>query len=114
MNTSNTHGYELTIPNIKELDFFLNVNFVDYEVRLFWNSIQEFSANIFSIPTKPHKLLLRRKYYLRYNNNNGGEGRLDAKIVMVWPNGSIEILQQFNINECTPKVIEIPFMLKPL
>jgi len=85
---------------------------VDYEVRLYWQNTVVLGAKAHDTP-KTAPLLRKRKYCVRYNNNDGGDGRLNFQVVQILNGVEQEILAVDNSAILGPRVIEIPFMLWP-
>jgi len=111
MNTSN---YKIAVKKDPQSRFFLIVERVDYELRLFWKRKEFFSVRKKQIPSEPFELKPRRKYLLRYNNNDSGEGYLKYKILQILPNGIEEEVLEADLQAIDgPQVVEIPFMLWP-
>ena len=107
-------NYKIAVKKEPQSRFFLIVERVDYELRLFWKRIEFFSVRKKQIPTEPFELKPRRKYLLRYNNNDSGEGYLKYKILQSLPNGIEEEVLKGDLQAIHgPKVVEIPFMLCP-
>lgn len=109
MSTSN---YKIAVKKDPHSRFFLIVERVDYELRLFWKRKEFFSVQKINMPSEPFELKLRRKYLLRYNNNDSGEGYLKYKILQSLSNGIDEEVLKGDLQAIHgPKVLEIPFML---
>lgn len=98
---------------LKEGDrLIFEVNRVDLEVRLYWHDVAVYYLSRDGAPGDPFDLALNRKYVLRYNNNDGGEGYLSCHIATVSPSGVRSIcypIEHAGING--PFVIEVPFLL---
>ena len=93
----------------------LIVQSIDFELRLYNKNGLFFSVNrntLTEVIQNNHfpRLHLNRKYLLRYNNNDGGAGRLNFTIIQFIPNRHPIVVEQYNINSIIgPNVIEIPF-----
>ena len=96
----------------------LIVESIDFELRLYNSNGLFFSVNRDTLPGVKQnnyfpRLHLNRKYLLRYNNNDGGAGRLNFAIIQFIPNRRPIVIERYNINSISgPSVIEIPFGIK--
>jgi hypothetical protein len=93
---------------------FIVFDCVDYEVRVYWRKTELLSFSLVEEPTAPLELRPRRKYVLRYNNNDGGRGTLRFRIYHESADGDtsdILAVRQEAIRGA--KVVEIPFLLYP-
>lgn len=105
-----------TIPVTREQlaggELALCVAAVDNEVRLFWDRRMILFASQRSDLPRACPLALRRRYTLRYNNNDGGNGTLDCLVCIVAAGRPPIPLLPISLNGLRgPHVVELPFMV---
>jgi hypothetical protein len=116
--SENTHIYQ--VDALPGSTFRLIVRGVDWALRVYNTTDEMVSVNNTTLSqfqqNDEHPLLeLRRKYLIRYNNNNGSNGNLNLSIVQYYPNNTNPVIvRNFDLTDIMgPQVIEIPFMLVP-
>jgi len=96
-------------------ELLLIIDDVDYEVRLFWRGDELLAIGRDDTPSRPFRLEANRRYTLRYNNNDGGPGRLRCRVVQRSPDEPREReVFAIDLGSITgPRVVELPFVLVP-
>jgi len=110
--------YEYSIKRIPNSVAQLIVLNVDYELTLFDNN----GTLVFSVNKETYKQVKQEdipvlntdeEYLIRYNNNDGGNGILNIKMVQIVNNQEINIIHKYYINSISGNtVMNIPFILK--
>jgi len=82
-----------SVKRIENGEFKLIINSIDFEIEIANNDgiIDGFTKDTLHNYT-PIKLLPRRRYYFRYNNNDGSEGALDIEVRLYDQYGDSEIV----------------------
>ncbi|MFQ5866143.1 MAG: hypothetical protein ACE5IW_13055 [bacterium] len=110
----NQQNYKILVRNDPNSRFHLIVDYVDFEVRLYWQRLELFSVRKIETSSEPFKLEPRRKYLLRYNNNDAGGGGIACRIIQSFPDTGEDEVFKIDIRAISgPKVIEFPFILWP-
>jgi hypothetical protein len=95
----------------------LHIAELDEEIKLFDLSIDKIMLRVdgsrlikYQNSENKPKLFLNRGYVIRYHNNNGRDGILDASFVQRW-NTNSEVLDTIYYQVRGTTILELPFML---
>lgn len=108
-----------SIPYLEESRFRLFVLDIDYQLIVSNTSAEFFVVDKYSLQEAHDRDLWpyldwRRRYFLRYNNNDSGPGRLNIEIRLITEDEEIVVFEHKNLSIHGPQVIEFPLLFHPV